>query len=65
VKFRTFSCGSVVATSSMVTTMAEGKKVDDANEITRKNVAEIRWTTPNKADALKEAIDNYRGKVDA
>ena len=40
VKFRTFGCGSAVATSSMVTTMAKGMKVDDAYEITRKDVAE-------------------------
>ena len=40
VKFRTFGCGSAVATSSMVTTMAKGMKVDDAYKITRNDVAE-------------------------
>ena len=39
-KFRTFGCGSAVATSSMVTAMAEWMKVDDAYEINRKDVAE-------------------------
>jgi nitrogen fixation NifU-like protein len=72
VKFRTFGCGSAVATSSMVTTMAKGMKVDDAYEITRKDVAEeldglppIKMHCSNlAADALKAAIDNYRGKAD-
>ena len=72
VKFRTFGCGSAVATSSMVTTMAKGMKVDDAYEITRNDVAEeldglppIKMHCSNlAADALKAAIDNYRGKED-
>ncbi len=72
VKFRTFGCGSAVATSSVVTTMAKGMKVDDAYEITRKEVAEeldglppIKMHCSNlAADALKAAIDNYRGKED-
>ena len=73
VKFRTFGCGSAVATSSMVTTMAKGMKVDDAYEITRKDVAEeldglppIKMHCSNlAADALKAAIDNFRGKEDS
>jgi nitrogen fixation NifU-like protein len=73
VKFRTFGCGSAVATSSMVTTMAKGMKVDDAYEITRSDVAEeldglppIKMHCSNlAADALKAAIDNYRGKEDS
>ena len=73
VKFRTFGCGSAVATSSMVTTMAKGMKVDDAYEINRKDVAEeldglppIKMHCSNlAADALKAAIDNYRGKEDS
>ena len=73
VKFRTFGCGSAVATSSMVTTMAKGMKVDDAYEITRNDVAEeldglppIKMHCSNlAADALKAAIDNFRGKEDS
>lgn len=72
VKFRTFGCGSAVATSSMVTTMAKGMKVDDAYNITRQDVAdELGGLPPIKmhcsnlaADALKAAIDNYRTKKD-
>ena len=38
IKFRTFGCGSAVATSSMVTTMAKGMKVGDAYNITRQSI---------------------------
>ncbi len=72
IKFRTFGCGSAVATSSMVTTMAKGMKIADAYNITRQDVAsELGGLPPIKmhcsnlaADALKAAIDNYRTKKD-
>lgn len=70
VKFQTFGCGSAVATSSMITEMAKGMKLDDAMKITRKDVAdELEGLPPVKmhcsnlaADALQEAIKNYREK---
>ena len=73
IKFRTFGCGSAVATSSMITTMAKGMTVDDAYKISRKDVAEeldglppIKMHCSNlAADALKAAIDNYRTKADS
>ena len=68
IKFRTFGCGSAVSTSSMVTEMAKGMKIDEAYDITRQDVAdELDGLPPIKmhcsnlaADALKAAIDNYR-----
>ena len=71
IKFQTFGCGSAVATSSMVTTMAKGMKVDDAYNITRQDVADklgglppIKMHCSNlAADALRAAIDNYRKKT--
>jgi nitrogen fixation NifU-like protein len=68
IKFRTFGCGSAVATSSMVTEMAMGMTLDEAYKITRDDVAdELDGLPPIKmhcsnlaADALKAAIDNYR-----
>ncbi|TFG03924.1 MAG: iron-sulfur cluster assembly scaffold protein [Promethearchaeota archaeon] len=68
IKFRTFGCGSAVATSSMITEMALGMKLDEAYEISRQDVAdELEGLPPIKmhcsnlaADALKAAIDNYR-----
>ena len=68
IKFRTFGCGSAVATSSMTTELAMGMTVDEAYKITRNDVAdELEGLPPIKmhcsnlaADALKAAIDNYR-----
>ena len=70
IKFRTFGCGSAIATSSMVTEMAIGKHIDEALKITRNDVAdELDGLPPVKmhcsnlaADALKEAIKNYKSK---
>jgi len=68
IKFKTFGCGSAVSTSSMITEMAKGMTIEDAYQITRKDVAnELDGLPPIKmhcsnlaADALKAAIDNYR-----
>ena len=70
IKFKTFGCGSAIATSSMVTELAKGKHVDEAMKITRSNVAdELEGLPPHKmhcsnlaADALHEAIKNYKNK---
>jgi len=39
IKFKTFGCGSAVATSSMITEIAKGKTLDEALRITRQDVA--------------------------
>ncbi|UCE35268.1 MAG: Fe-S cluster assembly scaffold protein NifU [Deltaproteobacteria bacterium] len=70
IKFQTFGCGSAIATSSMVTELAKGKHVDEAINITRKDVAdELDGLPPQKmhcsnlaADALHEAIKDYQNK---
>ena len=70
IKFKTFGCGSAIATSSMVTELAKGKHIDDALEITRNDVAdELDGLPPQKmhcsnlaADALHVAIQNYKEK---
>jgi len=70
VKFKTFGCGAAIATTSMTTELAKGKTLDEAMEITRDKVAEeLGGLPPVKmhcsnlaADALHEAIEDYRGK---
>jgi nitrogen fixation NifU-like protein len=70
IKFRTFGCGAAIATTSMTTELAKGKTLDDAKKITRQDVAdELGGLPPVKmhcsnlaADALHEAIEDYRGK---
>jgi nitrogen fixation NifU-like protein len=70
ISFQTFGCGAAVATSSMVTEMAKGKTLDEALEITRKDVADaldglppIKMHCSNlAADGLHQAIEKYREK---
>ncbi|WOF15637.1 Fe-S cluster assembly scaffold protein NifU [Methanoplanus sp. FWC-SCC4] len=70
IKFKTFGCGSAIATASMVTELAKGKNIEEALKITRQDVAdELEGLPPRKmhcsnlaADALHKAIENYREK---
>ena len=70
IKFKTFGCGSAIATSSMTTELAIGKTLDEAMKITRDDVAtELDGLPPRKmhcsnlaADALHVAIEDYRAK---
>jgi len=70
IRFRTFGCGSAIATSSMVTDLAKGKTLEEALQITRDDVAtELEGLPPRKmhcsnlaADALHAAIRDYQEK---
>ena len=70
VKFKTFGCGAAIATSSMATEMVKGKTVEEALKLTNKAVMEaLDGLPPEKIhcsvlaeEAIKSAIDNYRGK---
>jgi len=70
IRFRTFGCGSAIATSSMVTDLVRGKTLEEAMKITRDDVAtELEGLPPRKmhcsnlaADALHAAIEDYREK---
>lgn len=70
IKFKTFGCGSAIATSSMVTELAKGKTLDEALQITRQTVADELDGLPKQkmhcsnlaADALHKAIEDYRKK---
>jgi len=67
-KFRTFGCGSAIATTSMTTEMVKGMTLEEAMELTRQDVAdELDGLPPIKmhcsnlaADALHEAIKSYK-----
>ena len=70
IKFKTFGCGSAIATSSMITELAKGKTLDEAMKITRANVADSLGGLPPvkmhcsnlAADALHAAIEDYYKK---
>jgi nitrogen fixation NifU-like protein len=72
VKFQTLGCGAAIATSSMVTEMAKGKPIDEAVEISNRQVAEaLGGLPPNKmhcsnlaADGLKAAIEDYKARLE-
>jgi len=70
IKFKTFGCSAAIATSSMITQLAKGKTLEEAEKITRNDVAEslnglppIKMHCSNLAsDGLREAIKDYRNK---
>ena len=73
IKFKTYGCGSAIATSSMITDLAKGKTLEEALKITRANVADslgglppIKMHCSNlAADALHAAIEDYHSKQKA
>lgn len=70
VKFKTFGCGSAIASSSMATELIKGKSIDEAWELTNKAVAEaLEGLPPVKMhcsvlaeEAIHKAINDYRVK---
>ncbi len=70
IKFQTFGCGAAIAVSSMLTEMAKGKTLEQARQISNKEVASALEGLPkNKlhcsnlgADALHMAIKDYEGR---
>jgi len=70
-KFKTFGCGSAIASSSLITEWVKNKSVDDAQKITNKEIVEELSLPPVKVhcsvlaeDAIKAAIDDWRQKKD-
>ena len=68
-KFKTFGCGSAIASSSLVTEWVKGRTVDEAVEITNKDIAKELALPPVKIhcsvlaeDAIKAAVADYKSK---
>ena len=68
-KFKTFGCGSAIASSSLATEWIKGKTVDEAAEIKNSQIVEELNLPPVKIhcsvlaeDAIKSAISDYRKK---
>jgi nitrogen fixation NifU-like protein len=70
-KFKTYGCGSAIASSSLVTTWLKGKSIDEAAEIKNTHIAEELALPPVKIhcsilaeDAIKAALADYKNKND-
>lgn len=68
-KFKTFGCGSAIASSSLVTEWVKGKTVDEAEKIKNTEIAQHLALPPVKIhcsvlaeDAIKAAIADYKAK---
>jgi len=68
-KFKTYGCGSAIASSSLVTEWVKGKSIEEAGAIKNSQIAEELALPPVKIhcsilaeDAIKAAIEDYRKK---
>ena len=68
-KFKTFGCGSAIASSSLATEWLKGKSLDEALSIDNMDIVEELALPPVKIhcsvlaeDAIKAAIEDYQGK---
>jgi nitrogen fixation NifU-like protein len=71
-KFKTFGCGSAIASSSLITEWVKGKTIDEAGSIKNTQIAEELALPPVKIhcsvlaeDAIKAAISDYKTKKGA
>jgi nitrogen fixation NifU-like protein len=68
-KFKTYGCGSAIASSSLLTEWVKGKTLDEAAQIKNSEIAEELALPPVKVhcsvlaeDAIKAAVENYNSK---
>ncbi|MER2493958.1 Fe-S cluster assembly scaffold IscU [Catenovulum sediminis] len=68
-KFKTYGCGSAIASSSLVTEWVKGKSLDEASSIKNTDIAQELALPPVKIhcsilaeDAIKAAIEDYKAK---
>jgi len=69
-KFKTYGCGSAIASSSLLTEWVKGKSLEEAGQIKNTQIAEELALPPVKIhcsvlaeDAIKAAIDDYKSKA--
>lgn len=69
VKFKTYGCGSAIASSTMFVEMLKGKTIEEAKQIKDKDIAEALELPPIKLhcsvlaeDSIKQAIENWENK---
>ena len=70
-RFKTYGCGSAIASSSLITEMVKGMTLDQAGKIKNSDIAEELALPPVKThcsilaeDAIKAAVEDYRKKHD-
>lgn len=68
-KFKTFGCGSAIASSSLATEMLKGKTLDEAKDVKNSEIVEELALPPVKIhcsilaeEAIKSAIEDYKSK---
>lgn len=68
-RFKTYGCGSAIASSSLLTEWVKGKTLEEARQIKNTDIAEELALPPVKVhcsvlaeDAIKAAIEDYQGK---
>ena len=71
-RFKTYGCGSAIASSSLVTELVRGMHIDDASNIRNSQIAEELALPPVKIhcsilaeDAIKAAVEDYKKKHDS
>jgi len=70
IKFKTFGCAAAIASTSMATEMVKGKTLEEAEKLTRNDVANELGGLPSvkmhcsnlAADGIRKAIEDYRKK---
>ncbi len=73
IKFETFGCGAAIATSSVITELAKGKTIEEAEKITNQDVIDVLEGLPPikkhcsllAEQGLRAAIEDYRKKQDS
>ena len=67
VKFKTYGCGSAIASSTLFVEMLKGRTIDEAKQITDKQIAEALQLPPIKLhcsvlaeDAIRQAIEKWK-----